>query len=122
MWHRALIAAVVALTLSVAGCGGIKSGPVEYKEVEPPVHQFMVFYVPVSCGTNCTTNIPIMYWIDDDEDYVLRLRNNDGETGKVYVDRATFDRIKPGDVWNPPSKKDYSQDPTFAKSEHRPDH
>lgn len=120
MRRLALIAALGA-ALAASGCGGISSGPVVSKEYQPAQSYFMVQYIPMSCGQNCTTNIPIMYWIEDGEDWVLHLKNDEGETGEAYVSQAEFDRTQVGDVYTAPGDE-APKDASYAETEtHRPD-
>lgn len=86
------------------GCGGIDSGTVTKRVYEPEREYLMFIPIPVgqTCsgtGTTqvCTPNmIPFPYWITDSEDYVLNLRSGE-EKGKVYVDKATYEKTTVGD-------------------------
>jgi hypothetical protein len=122
---RLIVALVVVLALVVVGCGGIESGTVEKKSYEPENTYFMM--LPIQTGQICSGNpsicTPIMsmfpFWIHDDEDYVLHLR--DGEkTGKVTVSQQTYEATAIGSEFGDAKDKKYADENQSAMSRKKP--
>lgn len=90
-----------------AGCGGIDSGTVVKHEYQPEHTYFMM--MPIQTGSICSGNPPTCtpiygmfpFWIHDDEDYVLHLRDGD-KKGSVTVSREVYEATKDGDHYGKP--------------------
>jgi hypothetical protein len=126
--RRYFIYAILILTLVLAltGCGGIDAGTVERKEHQPEDTYFMM--MPIQTGQICSGNPPICtpimgmfpFWIYDDEDFVLHLRDGD-KTGKVTVDRATYDATAVGSEFGNADDKKYADENKSVMSKEKPD-
>lgn len=110
-----LTAAAVALCLvACCGCGGssLDHGRIIDKQYQEPLTTTMLFPMPISCGTSCTTFIMIPWVVYDDADWILWLEacEKDPETGErscdhgeAYVDQQTYEEWEVGEWFN--SKK-----------------
>lgn len=108
MRRLALLLLVLAIVL-VAGCGGIDSGTVTRHEHQPENTYFMM--LPIQTGSVCSGGNPPVctpiygmfpFWIHDDEDFILHLRNEEGETGKVDVSREVYESVQDGEHYGRP--------------------
>jgi hypothetical protein len=90
-----------------AGCGGIDSGTVVRHEHQPENTYFMM--MPIQTGSVCSGNPPTCtpiygmfpFWIHDDEDFVLHLRDGD-KKGSVTVSREVYEATKDGEHYGKP--------------------
>lgn len=96
---------ILAFVLVLTGCGDMEAGEVTRKEYQPERTYFMM--LPVQTGQICSGNpptcVPIMgmfpFWIRDDEDWVLHLRDGD-KTGKANVSQNTYDGLDVGEWYD----------------------
>jgi hypothetical protein len=102
---------LVTLATLVAGCGGPEAGTVYKKTIEPANSTYMMFMIPMSCGQNCTMNVPIMYWVEDDQDWVVSVKDA-GETNDLYVTPEQYEKASVGEWFGPKkvaTKDDYKK-------------
>lgn len=82
-----LIGIVTIVAFALTGCGGITSGKVTGKVIEPERRYSTVVLVG---------KVPITQWHTDDEDYCLNISEGE-ETGYICVEKDVYDEIQVGE-------------------------
>lgn len=95
----AVLAASLLLCAVMSGCKNkLKEGDVVEKWYEPESSYMMMIPITISDGKN-TTTIYQSYWIDDKEDWCVKIKGiykGEEKTEKVYVSKQQYECLQNG--------------------------
>jgi hypothetical protein len=96
---RLFAPAFVALAVLLTGCGSsISAGTITDKVIEPESTWVQMICAGYNKDGMCISQVPIIH--TDDEDYRFDIKDQDGDTGYVYVSYGTFESYQIGDYYN----------------------
>jgi len=88
---------LILLFILLIGCNEIDKGIVVGKRYEPTQTYTTIIPLVISTGKSVTT-IMIPYVITDNEDYILKVKDNE-IVREVYVSKQCYEKLDTGDVW-----------------------
>jgi hypothetical protein len=90
---------LLLVLIFLTGCHKISHGTVVHKEIHPAYQTFI--FVPMSCGKNCTSIMPIpVYYPESYSVEVMGKYEGNDKQETFYLDRAQFDGMKTGDIFS----------------------
>lgn len=97
IWMRKKLAVIVATALLLVGCSSISSGYITAKNYEPAYSYMTQQCAAYNAKGVCTVWMPVTHYVD--EKFRFDLRNDNKDTGWVYVSRTTYDQYQVGDYY-----------------------
>lgn len=94
---RTKLAVIVTIALLLVGCSSISSGYITAKKYSPPSS-----YITQQCSYYnskgvCTIWVPVTHHVD--ETFKFDLRNDNKDTGWIYVTESEYEKYQVGDYY-----------------------
>lgn len=94
---KAKLIALGALVLILTGCSSISSGYITAKKYTPDYYYTTMQCVSYSAKGFCTVQMPVQHYVS--ETFKFDLRNDNKDTGWVYVSEYEYNSYEIGDYY-----------------------
>ena len=94
---RSKLAVIVVVVLLLVGCSSISAGYITAKKYSPAYDYMTQQCASYNSKGVCTVWMPVWHHID--EAFKFDIRNDNGDTGWVYVHKSEFEQFNVGDYY-----------------------
>ncbi len=91
------LAVIVAAALMLVGCSSISSGTITAKAYEPAYSYMTQQCVSYNAKSQCSVWMPVTHYVD--EKFRFDIRNDNKDTGWVYVHKSEYEKYEIGDYY-----------------------